>query len=177
MIKLLQSVWVGVNFKGDLEHRSTESTMHAGLRPVSSTTTPRYPSLEVADGRSSASAGPNSRSGPRRGTAFQTPSMSRQLSDPQRTPTPAQFAQPDFPRASRKVRQDSATPPYPPRVPAVTPQMPTKRAKSLTACVCPVSISNQSRCRAPPVSQPRPNRDVSKRRAVGKYPVPADEHA
>ena len=132
-----------MDFESDLEHHSTESMTRAGSPAASSTTTRRYPGLGVADSLPTpvaagvGSAGPRSRSGSRTAqpSRIPTPSMSRQLSIPQRTPTPAQFAQPDFPRASRKVRQDSATPPYPPRVPAVTPQMPTKRAKSLTTCV------------------------------------------
>ncbi|KAH9031206.1 hypothetical protein EDB85DRAFT_1865921 [Lactarius pseudohatsudake] len=177
----------GMDFESDLGHRSTVSTTRAGS-PAASTTTRQYPGLGVADnltpvaGVGSSSAGPRSRSGSRTAqpSRIPTPSMSRQLSDPPRTPTPTQMgtsipAEPDSPRApSRKVRQDNATPPSPPRVPTVTPQTPKKRAKS-PAAIAQSPSAKKSRSRAPPVSQARPNRDDSKRRSVGEYPVPADE--
>lgn len=177
----------GMDFESDLGHRSTESTTRAGSPAASSTTTRQYPGLGVADsltpvaGVGNSSAGPRSRSGSRTAqpSRIPTPSMSRQLSDPPRTPTPTQMstsvpAEPDSPRASRKVRQDNATPPSPPRVPVVTPQTPKKRAKS-PAAIAQSPSAKKSRSRAPPVSQARPNRDGSKRRSVGEYPVPADE--
>lgn len=178
----------GMDFESDLEHRSTGSMARAGSPAASSTTTRQYPGLGVADnltpavGVSGSSAGPRSRSGSRTAqpSRIPTPSMSRQLSDPPRTPSPTQMgasvpAEPDSPRTSRKVRQDNATPPSPPRVPAVTPQTPKKRTKSPSAI--PQSPSaKKSRSRAPPVSQARPHRDDSKRRSVGEYPVPAGEN-
>ncbi|KAF8269385.1 hypothetical protein EI94DRAFT_993045 [Lactarius quietus] len=179
----------GMDFESDLEHRTTESMTRAGSPAASSTTTRRYPGLGVADSLTPAppavggsSAGPRSRSGSRTAqpSRIPTPSMSRQLSDPPRTPTPTQTgasapADPDSPKASRRVRQDKATPPSPPRVPTVTPQTPKKRAKS-PAAIAQSPSAKKSRSRAPPVSQARPNRDVSKRRSVGEYPVPADEN-
>ncbi|KAI9450217.1 hypothetical protein BJY52DRAFT_1419621 [Lactarius psammicola] len=176
----------GMDFESDLGHRSTESVARAGSPATSSTTTRQYPGLGVADSLTPvaghSSAGPRSRSGSRTAqpSRIPTPSMSRQLSDPPRTPTPTQTgtsvpAEPDSPRASRKVRQDNATPPSPPRVPAVTPQTPKKRAKS-PAAIAQSPSAKKSRSRAPPVSQARPNRDGSKRRSVGEYPVPADEN-
>jgi hypothetical protein len=171
------------DFESDLEHRSTGNMNHAGS---SSTTARQYPGLGVADSLTpvgSSSAVPRSRSGSRTAqpSRIPTPSMSRQLSDPPRTPTPTQTgtsvpAEPDSPRAtSRKVRQDNGTPPSPPRVPVVTPQTPKKRAKS-PAAIAQSPSAKKSRSRAPPVSQARPNRDDSKRRSVGEYPVPADEN-
>jgi hypothetical protein len=178
----------GMDFESDLEHRSTESMTRAGSPAASSTTTRRFPGLGVADSRTpvaavgSSNTGPRSRSGSRTAqpSRIPTPSMSRQLSDPPRTPTPTQTsasapADPDSPRPSRKVRQDNAAPPSPPRVPTVTPQTPKKRAKS-PAAIAQSPSSKKPRSRAPPVSQPRPNRDISKRRSVGEYPVPADEN-
>ena len=179
----------GMDFESDLEHRSTESMTRAGSPTTSSTTMRQYPGLGVADtpvaGVNNGNGGPRSRSGSRTAQAqpsrIPTPSMSRQLSDPPRTPTPTQMgasvpAEPDSPRAaSRKVRQDNTTPPSPPRVPAVTPQTPKKRGKS-PATIAQSPSAKKSRSRAPPVSQARPNRDVSKRRSVGEYPVPADEN-
>lgn len=178
----------GMDFESDLEHHSTESMTRAGSPAASSTTTRRYPGLGVADSLPTpvatgvGSAGPRSRSGSRTAqpSRIPTPSMSRQLSDPPRTPTPTQTgasvpADPDSPRASRKARHDNAAPPSPPRVPTVTPQTPKKRAKS-PAAIAQSPSSKKSRSRAPPVTQPRPNRDVSKRRSVGEYPVPADEN-
>jgi hypothetical protein len=175
-----------MDFESDLEPRSTESMTRAGSPTASSTTTRQYPGLGVADSLmpvaavGSSSAGPRSRSGSRTAqpSRIPTPSMSRQLSDPPRTPTPTQTggsAEPDSPKASRKVRQDNATPPSPPRVPTVTPQTPKKRAKSPAATAQSPS-AKKSRSRAPPVSQPRPNRNDSKRRSVGEYPVPAGEN-
>ena len=176
----------GMDFESDIEPRSTESMTRAGSPAASSNTTRQYPGLGVADSLipvaavGSSSAGPRSRSGSRTAqpSRIPTPSMSRQLPDPPRTPTPTQTggsAEPDSPKASRKVRQDNATPPSPPRVPTVTPQTPKKRAKS-PAAIAQSPSAKKSRSRAPPVSQPRPNRNESKRRSVGEYPVPADEN-
>ena len=175
----------GMDFESDLEHRTAESMTRAGSPAASSTTTRQYPGLGVADSLTPAAAiggssgGPRSRSGSRtvQPSRIPTPSMSRQLSDPPRTPTPTQTsaAEPDSPKTSRKVRQDNATPPSPPRVPTVTPQTPKKRAKS-PAAIAQSPSTKKARSRAPPVSQARPNRDVSKRRSVGEYPVPADEN-
>ncbi|KAH9059978.1 hypothetical protein EDB87DRAFT_1577336 [Lactarius vividus] len=140
----------GMDFESDLGHRSTVSTTRAGS-PATSTTTRQYPGLGVADsltpvaGVGSSSAGPRSRSGSRTAqpSRIPTPSMSRQLSDPPRTPTPTQMgtsvpAEPDSPKA------------------------PSRKRKS----------PDRARSR---LSQARPNRDDSKRRSVGEYPVPADE--
>lgn len=168
------------DFESDLGHRSTESITRAGSPAASSTTTRQYPGLGAVDSLTPV-GGLRSRSGSRTAqpSRIPTPSMSRQLSDPPRTPTPTQMgasvpAEPESPRASRKVRQDNATPPSPPRVPTVTPQTPKKRAKS-PAAIAQSPSAKRSRSRAPPVSQGRANRDDSKRRSVGEYPVPADE--
>ena len=56
----------------------------------------------------------------------------------------------------------------------VAPQTPKKRAKSPAAMLHSPS-RKRSRSRAPPVSQPKSNRDGPQRRSVGEYPVPSDE--
>jgi hypothetical protein len=178
----------GMDFESDLERRSTESMTRAGSRPASSTASHRYPGLGAIDSRTyaagvgSSGGGPRSRSASRTAqpSRIPTPSLSRQLPDPPRTPTPTQMnppvaAEPESPKAApRKPRRDNATPPSPPRVPAFAPQTPKKRAKS-PAAIAQSPSAKKSRSRAPPVSQPRPNRDGAQRRSVGEYPVPADE--
>jgi hypothetical protein len=177
----------GMDFESDLERRSTESMTHA--RQASSAASYQYPGLGVTDSRTPATGvgsgggGPRSRSASRNAqpSRIPTPSASRQLSDPPRTPTPTQAtardpAEPESPKAApRKARQDNGTPPSPPRVPAVAPQTPKKRAKS-PAAMAQSPSAKKSRSRAPPVSQTRHNRDNSHRRSVGEYPVPADEN-
>ena len=176
------------DFESDFERRSTESMTHARSRPASSLASHQYPGLGTVDSRTntvgvgSGGGGPRSRSVSRTAqpSRIPTPSTSRQLSDPPRTPTPTQTtlsapAEPESPKvAPRKPRRDNATPPSPPRVPATAPQTPKKRAKSPAATAQSPS-TKKSRSRAPPVSQPRSNRDGSHRRSVGEYPVPADE--
>ena len=181
----------GMEFESDFEHRSTEgTTMHVvHSRPASSLASHQYPGLGAAtDSRTNAagvgggSGGPRSRSASRtvQPSRIPTPSSSRQLSDPPRTPTPTQMvpsapAEPESPNTGpRKPRRDNTTPPSPPRVPAVAPQTPKKRAKSPAAMVQSPS-AKKSRSRAPPVSQAKSNRDGPQRRSVGEYPVPADE--
>lgn len=179
----------GMDFESDLERRSTESMIRARSRLASSVASHQYPGLGATDSRTpaagvgSSGGGPRSRSVSRTAqpSRIPTPSVSRQLSDPPRTPTPTQTAardpaEPESPprAASRKPRQDNATPPSPLRVPAVAPQTPKKRAKS-PATIAQSPSAKKSRSRAPPVSQARSNRDGSQRRSVGEYPVPADE--
>jgi hypothetical protein len=179
----------GMDFESDFERRSTESTTRARPRPASSLASRQYPGLGVVDSRTNASGiesgggGPRSRSASRTAqpSRIPTPSTSRQLSDPPRTPTPTQRtlsapAEPESPpkTVAHKPRRDNATPPSPPRVPATAPQTPKKRAKSPAATVQSPS-RKKSRSRATPVSQPRSNHDGSRRRSVGEYPVPADE--
>jgi hypothetical protein len=178
----------GMDFESDLERCSTESMMRLRSRLASSATSHQYPSLGVADSRipatvvGSGGGAPRSRSASRTAqpSRIPTPSVSRQLTDPPRTPTPTQTAardpaEPESSKAaSRKPRQDNATPPSPPRVPAVAPLTPKKRAKS-PAAIAQSPSAKKSRSRAPPVSQARSNRDGSQRRSIGEYPVPADE--
>jgi len=181
----------------DAERRSTRSMSvgmaRAGSPAASSTMTrqQQYPGLSVAtDGGTSSSSntgqGPRSRSGSahHQPSRIPTPSVSRQLSDPPRTPTPTQTrrTEPESPpRAAApariKARQDSNnnnTPPSPPRAPQPPPpQTPKKRAKS-PAAVARSPSAKKARSRQPPVSQARANRS-EKRLSVGEYPVPPDE--
>ena len=178
----------GMEFESDFEHRSTEGTMTHVVhsRPESSLASHQHPgaidSRTNAAGVGSGGGGPRSRSASRTAqpSRIPTPSSSRQLSDPPRTPTPTQTApsataEPDSPRTGpRKPRRDNTTPPSPPRVPAVAPQTPKKRAKS-PAAMAQSPSAKKSRPRAPPVTQPKSkNRDDPQRRSVGEYPVPAD---
>jgi hypothetical protein len=179
----------GMDFESDFERRSTESMTRARARPASSLASHQYPGLGVVDSRTNASGiesgggGPRSRSVSRTAqpSRIPTPSTSRQLSDPPRTPTPTQRTlsapvEPESPPKAvpHKPRRDNAMPPSPPRVPATAPQTPKKRAKSPSATVQSPS-TKRSRSRAPPVRQPRSNHDTSRRQSVGEYPVPADE--
>jgi len=178
----------GMDFESDFERRSTESMTRVHSQPVSSIGSHQYPGLGSVDSRTNASGTGNGGGGPRSRSASRTaqpsriptPSLSRQLSDPPRTPTPTQMAppvpaEPESPKAApRKPRRDDATPPSPPRVPAAAPQTPKKRAKS-PAAISQSPSTKRSRSRAPPGSQARPNRDASKRRSVGEYPVPTDD--
>jgi hypothetical protein len=178
----------GMDFESDFEGRSTESVTRVHSEPVSSIGSHQYPGLGSVDSRTNASGTGNGGGGPRSRSASRTaqpsriptPSLSRQLSDPPRTPTPTQTAppvpaEPESPKAAhRKPRRDNATPPSPPRVPAAAPQTPKKRAKS-PATISQSPSTKRSRSRAPPGSQARPNRDASKRRSVGEYPMPTDD--
>ena len=181
----------GMEFESDFEYRSTEGTMTHVVhsRPASSLASHQYPGPGAAiDSRTNAAGvgggggGPRSRSASRTAqpSRIPTPSSSRQLSDPPRTPTPTQTApsataEPESPKTGpRKSRRDNTTPPSPPRVPAVAPQTPKKRAKSPAAMVQSPS-AKKSRSRAPPVSQAKSNRDDPQRRSVGEYPVPRGE--
>lgn len=178
----------GMDFESDFERRSTESGTHMRSRPASSNASHQYPGLGVVDSRAyaagvgSGGGGPRSRSVSRTAqpSRIPTPSSSRQLSDPPRTPTPTQTtpsapAEPESPKgAPRKPHRPNAIPPSPSRMPTVTPQTPKKRAKSPAAAAQSPS-TKKPRSRAPPVSQRRPNRDGSQRRSIGEYPVPADE--
>lgn len=181
----------GMEFESDFEHRSTEGTMMHVVhsRPASSLASHQHPGLgAVIDSRTNSAGvgggggGPRSRSASRAAqpSRIPTPSSSRQLSDPPRTPTPTQTApsapaEPESPKTGpRKLRRDNTTPPSPPRVPTIAPQTPKKRAKSPAAMVQSPS-AKKSRSRAPPVSQAKSNRDGPQRRSVGEYPVPADE--
>lgn len=177
-----------MDFESDFERRSTESGTHMRSRPASSNASHQYPGLGVVDSRAyaagvgSGGGGPRSRSVSRTAqpSRIPTPSSSRQLSDPPRTPTPTQTtpsapAEPESPKgAPRKPHRPNAIPPSPSRMPTVTPQTPKKRAKSPAAAAQSPS-TKKPRSRAPPVSQRRPNRDGSQRRSIGEYPVPADE--
>ena len=182
----------GMEFESDFERRSTEGTlMHfVHSRPASSLASHQYPGIGAAiDSRTNAAGagggggGPRSRSASRTAqpSRIPTPSSSRQLSDPPRTPTPTQAtpsatAEPESPKTGpRKHRRENTTPPSPPRVPAVAPQTPKKRAKS-PAAMAQSPSAKKSRSRAPPVTQPKSNRDNPQRRSVGEYPVPADEN-
>jgi hypothetical protein len=176
----------GMDFESDFEKQSAESMTHTRSRPTSSLASHQYPGLAAVDSRTNAAGvaigggDPRSRTLSRTAqpSRIPTPSTSRQLSDPPRTPTPTQMSAPAVPEspkaAPHKPRRDNATPPSPPRVPATVPQTPKRRAKS-PAAIAQSPSAKRSRSRAPPVSQPRPNRDDSSRRSVGEYPVPADE--
>jgi hypothetical protein len=181
-----------MEFESDFERRSTEGSVTRVVRsrPASSLASHQYPGLGAAvDSRTNAAGvgggggGLRSRSASRTAqpSRIPTPSSSRQLTDPPRTPTPTQTAppapaEPDSSKAGpRKPRRDNTTPPSPPRVPAVAPQTPKKRAKS-PAAMAQSPSAKKSRSRAPPVSQAKSNRDGPQRRSVGEYPVPADEN-
>ncbi|KAI9507789.1 hypothetical protein F5148DRAFT_72770 [Russula earlei] len=178
----------GTDFESDLERGSTESLTHVGSHPASSISSHQYPGLGVIDGRThapgvgSSGGGPRSRSASRttQPSRIPTPSFSRQLPEPPRTPTPTQAAppaaaEPESPKAaSRNARRDIAAPPSHPLILAGAPQTPKRRAKS-PAAISQSPSAKKSRSRAPPGSQARPNRDGSKRRSVGEYPVPTEE--
>jgi hypothetical protein len=180
-----------MEFESDFERPSTESSMTHAMRPypASSLASHQYPGLGAAidsrtDGAGVGGGGGGLRSRSASRTAqpsrIPTPSSSRQLSDPPRTPTPTQTAppgpaEPESPKTGpRKPRRDNTTPPSPPKVLAVAPQTPKKRAKSPAAMIQSPS-AKKSRSRAPPVSQAKSNRDGPHRRSVGEYPVPVDE--
>ena len=181
-----------MEFESDFEPRSAEGSTSHVVRslPVSSLASHQHPGLGAAvDSRTNAAGvgggGGSLRSRSASRTAqpsrIPTPSSSRQLSDPPRTPTPTQSAlpapaEPESPKTGpRRPRRDNSTPPSPPRVPTVAPQTPKKRAKSPAAMVQSPS-AKKSRSRAPPVSHAKSNRDGPQRRSVGEYPVPADEN-
>ncbi|KAI0060359.1 hypothetical protein BV25DRAFT_949719 [Artomyces pyxidatus] len=105
-----------------------------------------------------------------------TPTLSRQLSEAPRTPTPTEtppLGPTDSPRSANRSVAGSSQPGLPrsQSTPQPASSTPKRRAKSPAES----AASAKKKSKAPPVTQPKHGRRDEDRRSIAEYPVPGEE--